>query len=182
MRLHPTCGLRRAAIGKRMRTSRTLQPDASRGRLVGVKWIRRGAGIAVVVALAVWGLAAWQSAGASDTAAESEAAASLQPFVSPLRAGKTLPTITLDRLPRQAIDTLVLIKQGGPFPYRRDGITFENRERRLPSQSKGYYREYTVRTPGSSDRGARRIIAGRSGERFYTPDHYRTFYRIVKRS
>ena len=91
-------------------------------------------------------------------------------------------TITLDKLPREAIVTLVLIKRGGPYPYRRDGITFENRERKLPEKSRGYYREYTVKTPGESDRGPRRIVAGRSGERYYTPDHYRTFYRIVSRS
>jgi ribonuclease T1 len=97
-------------------------------------------------------------------------------------AGRSNRTITLDKLPREAIVTLVLIKRGGPFPYQRDGITFENRERKLPEKARGYYREYTVRTPGESDRGARRIISGRSGERYYTPDHYRTFYRIVSRS
>lgn len=81
-------------------------------------------------------------------------------------------------LPPEARQTLVLIKRGGPFPYRRDGIVFQNRENRLPPRSNGYYHEYTVPTPGERDRGARRIISGRPGEYYYTPDHYRTFWRI----
>jgi len=89
-----------------------------------------------------------------------------------------LPVIQVDDLPREARDTLALIKQGGPFPYKRDGVVFGNRERRLPSQPRGYYREYTVPTPGARDRGARRIIAGTPGEYYYTEDHYNTFLRI----
>ena len=89
-----------------------------------------------------------------------------------------LPVIQVDDLPREAHDTLALIKQGGPFPYRRDGVVFGNRERRLPAQPSGYYREYTVPTPGARDRGARRIIAGTRGEYYYTDDHYNTFRRI----
>ena len=89
-----------------------------------------------------------------------------------------LPVVTVEELPREAHETLALIKQGGPFPYKRDGIVFGNRERRLPVQSSGYYREYTVPTPGARDRGARRIIAGGSGEYYYTGDHYNTFRRI----
>lgn len=89
-------------------------------------------------------------------------------------------------LPRQAQETLALIRQGGPFPYKKDGTTFFNRERRLPQQARGYYREYTVPTPGLSHRGARRIVAGSgpdkspatSGEYWYTADHYETFRRI----
>ncbi|MBL8437685.1 MAG: ribonuclease [Zoogloeaceae bacterium] len=83
-------------------------------------------------------------------------------------------------LPVEAKTTLRLIQQGGPFPYRRDGITFENRERRLPQRPRGYYREFTVPTPGSRDRGARRIISGGepAEEFFYTSDHYRSFRRI----
>lgn len=81
-------------------------------------------------------------------------------------------------LPPQARETLSLIAAGGPFPYRRDGIVFGNYEKRLPLRARGYYREYTVPTPGARDRGARRIIAGDSGERYYTDDHYRTFRRI----
>ena len=88
------------------------------------------------------------------------------------------PVIRFEELPREARETLALIKRGGPFPYKRDGIVFGNRERRLPVQSNGYYREYTVPTPGARDRGARRIIAGGSGEYYYTGDHYNTFRRI----
>ena len=95
------------------------------------------------------------------------------------RSGVEEPAvIRVEELPREARETLALIRQGGPFPYQRDGIVFGNRERRLPVQSSGYYREYTVPTPGARDRGARRIIAGGSGEYYYTGDHYNTFRRI----
>jgi ribonuclease T1 len=90
-----------------------------------------------------------------------------------------LPTISFDRLPTQAQETLDLIQRGGPFPYRQDGGVFQNRERRLPSKPNGYYHEYTVVTPGSPDRGARRIIAGEKGERYYTDDHYDSFKQVV---
>jgi ribonuclease T1 len=83
-------------------------------------------------------------------------------------------------LPKEARTTLALIKSGGPFPYDRDGIAFGNREGRLPKRERGYYREYTVKTPGSRDRGARRIVAGKPGEYYYTDDHYQTFRRIVE--
>src|SRR5512135_137859 len=83
-----------------------------------------------------------------------------------------------DVLPKEARDTLKLIKKGGRFPYPRDGVVFGNFERRLPLKERGYYREFTVPTPGSNSRGARRIIAGRNGECYYTADHYRTFRRI----
>lgn len=89
-----------------------------------------------------------------------------------------LPTIAATRLPAEARETIALIKRGGPFPYRRDGITFENREHRLPEEPRGYYREYTVPTPGENDRGARRIITG-GGSMYWTPDHYRSFARIT---
>jgi ribonuclease T1 len=95
-----------------------------------------------------------------------------------LRADHVLPVVQLDELPPEAQQTLALIKQGGPFPYKRDGVMFGNRERRLPSWPSGYYREYTVPTPGARDRGARRIIAGTQGEYYYTDDHYNTFRRI----
>jgi len=81
-------------------------------------------------------------------------------------------------LPAEAVATLEAIERGGPFPYPRDGAVFQNRERRLPGRPGGYYREYTVRTPGRRDRGARRIVAGAGGERYYTDDHYRSFKRI----
>ena len=89
-----------------------------------------------------------------------------------------LAVVRAEELPREASETLALIKQGGPFPYKRDGVVFGNREKRLPPQRSGYYREYTVPTPGARDRGARRIIAGGPGEYYYTDDHYNTFRRI----
>jgi ribonuclease T1 len=86
--------------------------------------------------------------------------------------------IGIAELPPEARATLSLIRARGPFPYPQDGRTFGNRERRLPLREHGYYREYTVRTPGARDRGARRIVAGSGGEFYYTADHYRTFRRI----
>ena len=86
--------------------------------------------------------------------------------------------VLLAELPYEAQQTLVLIKNDGPFPYRRDGIVFGNYEKHLPLRQRGYYREYTVKTPGSRDRGARRIVAGRADEYYYTDDHYRSFRRI----
>ncbi len=89
-----------------------------------------------------------------------------------------LPFIEPADLPPEAHDTLRLIEQGGPFPFDRDGITFQNHEELLPDQPGGYYREYTVITPGLAHRGARRIVAGEGGERYYTADHYESFERI----
>jgi len=88
-------------------------------------------------------------------------------------------------LPIEARQTLALIKAGGPFPYSQDGKTFQNREKILPRRERGYYREYTVKTPGAKDRGARRIVGGRCGEYgcveyYYTDDHYRSFRRIIE--
>jgi ribonuclease T1 len=93
---------------------------------------------------------------------------------APLATG----TICHSRLPAQADDTLRLIDQGGPFPYSQDGQVFQNREGVLPSEPNGYYHEYTVKTPGSSTRGARRIVTARSGTDYYTSDHYVTFNAI----
>ena len=89
-----------------------------------------------------------------------------------------LPDVDAATLPKEARETLALIRSGGPFPHQKDGSVFGNRESLLPKRERGYYREYTVRTPGARDRGARRIIAGRGGEYYYTDDHYRTFRRI----
>jgi ribonuclease T1 len=83
-------------------------------------------------------------------------------------------------LPPEARHTLALIRQGGPFPYARDGAVFANREGRLPRASLGTYREYTVKTPGRRDRGARRIIAAGTNAFWYSADHYRSFSRIIE--
>ncbi len=83
-------------------------------------------------------------------------------------------------LPREVRDTLRAIKNGGPFAYPRDGVVFGNFERILPKRPRGYYHEYTVKTPGTHGRGARRIISGGSGEYYYTADHYQTFTRILE--
>jgi ribonuclease T1 len=107
------------------------------------------------------------------------------------------PEVAIARLPGEARVTLALIRQGGRFPHERDGVVFGNYERLLPPQPRGYYREYTVPTPGVQHRGARRIVAGGcdasagrqrpperwtapcpAGEYYYTDDHYRTFRRI----
>ncbi|WP_433855319.1 ribonuclease domain-containing protein [Streptomyces kronopolitis] len=91
-----------------------------------------------------------------------------------------MPVVGVARLPVQARDTLRLIDAGGPFPYRQDGTVFANRERLLPRQPRGHYHEYTVRTPGSPDRGARRLVTGESHETYYTDDHYRTFKAVLR--
>jgi ribonuclease T1 len=91
-------------------------------------------------------------------------------------------TIAAQQLPAEAQQTLRLVRSSGPFPYSKDGTVFGNREQLLPKQPRGYYTEYTVRTPGSKDRGARRIVVGgepsRSNELYYTDDHYQSFRRI----
>ncbi len=84
------------------------------------------------------------------------------------------------QLPKEAVETVALIKRGGPFPYQRDGAVFGNREKILPRRERGWYREYTVPTPGERSRGARRIVAGRDGTLYYTDDHYRSFRRILE--
>lgn len=89
---------------------------------------------------------------------------------------KSVGDICYSDLPSQAHDTLKLIDKGGPFPYPKDGTVFDNREGILPSQKSGYYHEYTVVTPGSPNRGARRIVAGKQTEEdYYTSDHYESF-------
>ena len=95
------------------------------------------------------------------------------------------PTVALSQLPVEARQTDELIRQGGPFAYAKDGSVFGNRERLLPTNARGYYREYTVKTPGARDRGARRIVCGGSQPTkpdacYYTSDHYASFARIVQ--
>ncbi len=92
-------------------------------------------------------------------------------------------TVALNQLPPQGIETYQLIHQGGPFPFGKDGVVFGNRERLLPAAKRGYYHEYTVKTPRSRDRGARRIVCGGQATVpdacYYTADHYASFRKIV---
>jgi len=96
----------------------------------------------------------------------------------------SLATMAVAELPPQGRQTLQLIREGGPFPYSKDGSVFGNRERLLPSRQRGYYLEYTVKTPGSRDRGARRIVCGGQPRTpdtcYYTSDHYASFSRIAE--
>lgn len=89
-------------------------------------------------------------------------------------------TVQESRLPAEARQTLRLIDRGGPFPYAKDGSVFGNFEGLLPAEKRGYYHEYTVPTPGSRDRGARRIVTGQGGEIYYTDDHYDSFRAVLR--
>ncbi len=98
---------------------------------------------------------------------------------SPATQFSDLQPITLSELPPEAVDTVNLILDDGPYPFSKDDSVFQNREGILPDFDRGHYREYTVITPGSSDRGARRIVAGELGEMYYTSDHYGSFREIL---
>ncbi|MFF5005617.1 ribonuclease domain-containing protein [Streptomyces phaeochromogenes] len=91
-----------------------------------------------------------------------------------------METVEEARLPAEARRTLDLIDEGGPFPYAKDGSVFGNFERELPRHERGFYHEYTVRTPGERDRGARRIVTGQGGEVYYTDDHYNSFRAVLR--
>ena len=97
-----------------------------------------------------------------------------QPRVQP-----SLANVAVTQLPAEARETLQLIEKGGPYPYDRDGIVFGNFEKRLPIKDRGYYHEFTVKTPSVKHRGARRIVTGKDGDKYYSDDHYKTFKRIV---
>src|SRR5690349_16148816 len=130
--------------------------------------------LAFAVVLGVWWWVAQGPGGQLDEGAGAPTtsprpAASQAPAPAP-RAASGLPSVEAADLPAEARRTLDLISTGGPYPYSRDGAVFQNRERLLPRRASGYYREYTVPTPGEGDRGARRIITGKSGERYWTPD------------
>lgn len=103
-----------------------------------------------------------------------------EPGASDTDPDSGLPVVRLADLPPEAARILDLIDRGGPFDEDEDGGTFQNREDLLPDRSIGYYREYTVPTPGRGDRGARRIVAGEGGELYWTGDHYRSFSRIAR--
>jgi len=105
--------------------------------------------------------------------------AAAQREAAPQRIQIALADISVKALPPEARETLKLIEKGGPYPYDRDGIVFGNFEKRLPIQERGYYNEFTVKTPDVKHRGARRIVTGKGGEKYYSDNHYKTFKRIV---
>jgi guanyl-specific ribonuclease Sa len=135
------------------------------------KWIR----LALLVAIAVVAAERWSS---HEPSGQREAPAAESSRAPPGVAAA--PQRHPESLPPEATTTLAAIERGGPFPYDRDGSVFQNRERRLPDRPRGYYREYTVATPGARDRGARRIVAGGQPPEvyYYTDDHYRSFRRV----
>jgi ribonuclease T1 len=124
----------------------------------------------------VYGLSVRERSAPATTATVGTGASNASGVAGTSAAAERAPSF----LPREAVDTLRAIERGGPYPYERDGIAFQNRERRLPEMPRGYYREYTVPTPGSRDRGARRIVAGGEPPEiyYYTDDHYRSFRRV----
>ena len=133
-------------------------------------------GIVVLALLVIAGLARCAtspSRGDAPTAAARPSASTATP-----RSG--LATVTLAQLPAEARDTLALVDRGGPYPYEKDGTTFNNFEGLLPDRPRGYYREFTVPTPGERDRGARRLIVGGGGDVYYTDDHYESFRQVVR--
>ncbi|MFJ6835305.1 ribonuclease domain-containing protein [Streptomyces sp. NPDC091209] len=142
-------------------------PRASAGRLF--------AGLLVCLTVLLTGCSATGTAASGDAAATAASRATPVPD----RAGG-LPTVPAAALPAEARATLVLIDRGGPFPYAKDGAVFGNFERELPGRARGYYHEYTVRTPGERDRGARRIVTGQRGEIYYTDDHYNSFKAVLR--
>ncbi len=134
---------------------------------------------ALTVLLAALPLLLLPACSSGSQKAERPPAATTAPAATVPAWAKGMKTVSEDRLPPEARRTLELIAKGGPFPYEKDGSVFGNYENRLPRQARGYYREYTVPTPGSRNRGARRIITGEHSERFYTSDHYQTFEAVV---
>ncbi len=135
--------------------------------------------LVLVVALAGSLLASLGSSTDSTTADVTDTLDTTPLTLGPTQQVSDLPPIQVTDLPPEAVQTLGLILQGGPFPYDRDGATFQNREGLLPEQPAGYYREFTVPTPGEDDRGARRLVVGEGGEAFYTDDHYASFSEVV---
>lgn len=151
------------------------------GRRSSLMWLAP-LGVAVLVAVLWWtGNHGPTGGGGDDRGARPTATAAPSPTAYPTvpaTPDSGLATIAESALPAEARTTLDLIRIGGPFPYEQDDKTFQNREGILPEQKRGYYREYTVETPGSDDRGARRIISGTAGDRFFTDDHYDSFRQI----
>ena len=157
--------------------------------VVALASIAAGCGAATAPAL---GLPTAPTAAASESAAPGREPATGRSPVSALGSGQAasttaaspidgqsgLPTVAFAELPPEARATIELIRAGGPFPYSQDGAVFGNRERLLPPRPAGWYREYTVETPGSDDRGARRLVAGADGTLYWTEDHYASFRAV----
>ncbi len=142
-------------------------------------FLRRRFAPAIVGALAIILLIVWAIGHAGGES--SPDGRSIVPSASATApSGDHLGTVRYGSLPPQAQDTLALIAQGGPYPYEHDGIVFHNREGVLPDREQGFYHEFTVQTPGSEDRGARRIVQARDGTLYYTDDHYGSFRRVVR--
>jgi ribonuclease T1 len=141
--------------------------------------VRALAALAILAATACGPAApAWEASGsrASVAPAAAPAPGSVADSAAARRHGRGDAFAAIPAGERSAVQaTLERIAAGEPFPHRRDGIAFANREGRLPPEPPGYYREYTVETPGAADRGARRIVTGRGGEAYYSNDHYRSF-------
>lgn len=140
------------------------------------------AAVAALIALGAWWWSAHHDPSASAPSSSSSSSLSRCPSIADGRTQVDgLPTVELSSLPPEAAQTVALIQRCGPFPYPdHDGGTFGNYEALLPAEGKGYYQEYTVPTPGESDRGARRIIAGHDGTLFWTGDHYEHFAVIAR--
>ncbi|MEV6524248.1 ribonuclease domain-containing protein [Longispora sp. NPDC051575] len=117
---------------------------------------------------------------AATTGPAAQATSTKPRATTPAPPDSGLKKIKVADLPAEGRNTLALIDQGGPFPYKQDGVIFENRERRLPQKPGGYYHEYTVVTPGEGDRGARRLITGDGGDLYYTADHYGSFQQVLR--
>ncbi|MFJ4871831.1 ribonuclease domain-containing protein [Streptomyces sp. NPDC088757] len=132
--------------------------------------------LALVLAVLLGGFLAGcsPSGGATGTAAPTRTTATAAPT-----GASGLPAVRAADLPPEARRTLDLVARGGPYPYAKDGTVFSNFEKVLPGRERGYYHEYTVKTPGERDRGARRLVTGRGGETYYTDDHYETFREVV---
>lgn len=140
----------------------------------------------LLVVLAGWllitltgGVGGVDASGTAATPTVSASASLIEDTQSPTSVSG-LPTVALRELPAEAVRTYDLIRDGGPYPYRQDDGVFGNREGSLPQQDYGWYREYTVATPGSDDRGARRFVVGEDGVFFYTDDHYNSFREVLR--
>ncbi|MGL4745428.1 MAG: ribonuclease domain-containing protein [Dermatophilaceae bacterium] len=156
----------------------------------GTRMSARSVAVIVAAVAAVLLIALWSGGGvgapgpavdASTSGAERDVArggaSSALPTVADTPASR-LVTVAESRLPREATSTLALVRAGGPYPYEQDDGVFGNRERLLPRQPGGYYREYTVETPGEDDRGPRRLVVGEGGDIYWTTDHYASFRQV----